>query len=446
MERAGLAVGIAAARMGARYGSRVVVLAGPGNNGGDGYVAARHLRRRGVDVVVRSLGYPRGDSSVSRAAAIAAVHAGVPIRDLGPPERCDLIIDALFGAGFHGSLPDRVVAWVEHPASVLAVDLPSGLDGSTGQTKGAAFRADRTITFHALKTGHLIGRGPELSGAVEVADIGLSDERPRWLLCEDPDATVPPRPLQAHKWSAGSLVVVGGSAGLAGAPMMAARSALEFGAGAVRTIVPGLVQAQAAAMDPGVMTTGVGDGTTFVGAAVDEVLAIAARFDAMVLGPGLGEGTGEFVAGIVAGWQKPLVVDADGLGSTTPPSLAQRTAPTVVTPHAGEFEALTGEVATPDAAAALADATGMVVVLKGAPTFVMGAERWVIASGGSELATIGTGDVLAGMIGTLLARGLGPEAAARAAAYRHGLAGRSLAGLTTVTATGLAREIGRFAW
>src|SRR3972149_8032558 len=140
-QRAGLAVAVAATRMGAGYGTRVVVLVGTGNNGGDGWVAARHLRRRGADVVVRSLGYPKGDTSPRRLAAIAAIHEGVSGAPLGGPEPADLIVDALFGSGVHGMLPDRLVAWTDHPAPVLAVDLPSGLDGTTGTVAGGGFRA-----------------------------------------------------------------------------------------------------------------------------------------------------------------------------------------------------------------------------------------------------------------------------------------------------------------
>ncbi len=446
MARAGLGLAIAAARLGAAYGSRVIVLAGPGNNGGDGYVAARHLSRRGVDVAVRSLGYPRGDSSARRAEAIAAVHGGVPVRDLAEPEPCDLIVDALFGAGFHGTLPDRVVPWIGHGAPVLSVDLPSGLDGTDGTTEGPVFRAVRTVTFHALKTGLLVGRGPEVSGDVEVVDIGLSGERPEWLLCEDADAPVPQRRAHDHKWSAGSVLVVGGSAGLAGAPMLSGRSALEFGAGAVRVVVPGGVQPQAAAMDPGVMTSGVGSGAVYTETDVAGVLAAAERFDAMVLGPGLGDVPPGFVAGVLAGFAGTVVLDADGLRAASIEAVTARSAPAVLTPHAAEFAAFAGTDASPGAAAALAGETGAVVVLKGSPTFVMGAERWVVTSGGPELATIGTGDVLGGMIAALAARGLDPQAAARSAAHRHGRAGRSLASVTTVTATGLAGHVGRFAW
>jgi hydroxyethylthiazole kinase-like uncharacterized protein yjeF len=446
MERAGLGVAIAAARMGASYGSRVIVLAGPGNNGGDGYVAARHLRRRGVDVVVRCLGYPRGDSSVNRAQAIAAAHAGVPVRDLAGPEPCDLIVDALFGAGFHGALPDRVVPWIGHEAAVLAVDLPSGLSGTDGTAEGPVFRAAKTVTFHALKTGLLVGLGPDAAGDIEVVDIGLSGERSEWLLCEDADAPAPARDRHDHKWSAGSVLVVGGSVGLAGAPMLAGRSALEFGAGAVRVLVPGGVQPQAAAMDPGVMTAGIGGGHTFTGADVSAVLAASERFDAVVLGPGLGDVPPEFVTGVLSGFSGTVVLDADGLRAATQAMVEARTAPTIITPHAGEFAAFAGADASPGAAADLAGTTGAIVVLKGSPTFVMGRDRWVITAGGPELATIGTGDVLSGMIAALAARGLDAETAARSGAHRHGRAGRSLAAVTTVTATGLAEHVGRFAW
>jgi len=446
LERAGLAVALAAVRMGARYGTRVVVLTGTGNNGGDGWVAARHLRRRGVDVVVRSLGYPKGDTSPRRLAAIAAIHDGVSAAPLGGPEPADLIVDALFGSGFHGTLPDRAVAWTEHPAPVLAVDLPSGLDGTTGSVSGAVFRAVRTVTFHALKTGHLVGVGPDVSGEVLVADIGLSGERPEWLLCDDEDAWVPPRPRTAHKWSAGSVAVVGGSPGIAGAAVLAGRAALEFGAGSVRLLVPGAMRSEVAAMDPGLTTAAAGNGDSFSADDAAAVLAEAGRFNTLALGPGLGTGASGFVRAVLSGWAGPLVLDADAIAAVTPANLAERTAPTVLTPHAGEFTRLTGQPPTPQAAAELAAATGAVVVLKGAPTFVMGTERWVVTSGSEALATIGTGDVLTGMIAALIARGMPAEAAARAAAYRHGLAGRAGDGLTTVTASGLVGEVGRWAW
>ncbi|MBU1228097.1 MAG: NAD(P)H-hydrate dehydratase [Actinobacteria bacterium] len=446
MERAGLAVALAAVREGAGYGMRVIALAGPGSNGGDAFVAARYLRRRGVAVEVRCLGFPRGEHSPARRAGAAAVSAGVPVRPLGAPEDCDLIVDGLFGAGFHGSLPDTAAAWTDHDAPVIAVDVPSGLSAEDGSVEGAVFEAVRTVTFQALKVGHLIGRGPDLCGVVEVADIGLTGVRPAFGVCEDDDAPLPTRARAAHKWSAGSVLVVGGSAGLTGAAALTARSALEFGAGAVRIACPGALQPIYAAMDPGVMTTAIGNGDD-LGSEADPILEAAVRFDVIALGPGLGTGPGAaaLVAGIAAGWRKPLVVDADGIKAMTFEVLAARTAPTVITPHYGEFRRLTGEEPGWEAAAAVSAKTGAVVLLKGGPTFVTGAEVWAVTSGGPELATVGTGDVLTGMVAALIAQGLDPETAARSAAHRHGLAGAALHRHATVTATGLMSVIGEWA-
>jgi NAD(P)H-hydrate epimerase len=447
MERAGLAVALAAVREGAGYGTRVLALAGPGNNGGDAYVAARYLRRRGIDAEVRCLTYPRGDDSPARAAACAAVDAGVPVEPLGEPEPCDLLIDGLFGAGFRGVLSDPAAAWTAHPAPVIAVDLPSGLNGADGTSGGAVFTAVRTVTFHALKVGHLIGEGPDRCGEVEVADIGLDGGQPVLRVCEESDAPVPARARTAHKWSAGSVLVVGGSPGIGGAAMLTARSALEFGAGAVRIACPAALQPQLAPMDAGVMTAGVGSGDRFVGDDAPAVLEAASRFDVIALGPGLGTGGGTagFVAAVADGWERPLVIDADGLNALTIGVLSRRPSATVVTPHAGEFGRLTGDEAGWEAAARLAAETGAVVLLKGNPTFVAGGETWVVANGGPELATIGTGDVLTGMIAALVARGQDAETAARSAAFRHAAAAAELADWTTVTATSLATTIGEWA-
>jgi len=444
MERAGLGVALAAVRMGARYGTRVLALAGPGNNGGDAYVAARHLRRRGVAVEVRALGRPQGGSPAGKAADAAAA-AGVAVRPLGAPEPCDLLIDGLFGAGFRGRLTEPAAAWTAHSAPVLAVDLPSGLDGSDGSTAGAVFTARRTVTFHALKLGHVFGEGPDRCGAVEVVDIGLVGGEAALCLCEEGDAPVPTRARTAHKWSAGSVLVVGGSAGIAGAAVLAGRAAVNFGAGYVRLACPGALQAVLAAADPSLTTVGIGTGRAFSAASAEAVLTAGERFDVMALGPGLGPGRQAFVAALLVGWDRPLVLDADAIAAAGVDRLAARRHPTVITPHAGEFQRLTGEEAGWRPAAALAERTGTVVLLKGNPTVVAGRERWVVTSGGPELATLGTGDVLTGMLAALIARGLDPETAARSAAFRHGRAAARLAAMGTVTASALARRVGRFA-
>ncbi len=445
MERAGLAVALAAVSMGATYGSRISVLAGPGNNGGDGYVAARHLARRGVAATVHAVAPPR--SAGATWAHGLAVETGVRVKDLANPVETDLIIDAVFGAGFRGVLPDSLVPWTGHETPVLAVDVPSGLDAATGQAAGPVFAADRTVTFHALKVGHLIGSGPGLCGRIEISDIGLTGGHGEFLLCEEADAVRPARDLHAHKWSSGSVLVVGGSAGLTGAAHLAARSALNGGAGAVTIACPGGLQGILAGMAAEIMTVGIGSGTRFSADDVRPVIEAATRYDVVALGPGLGTGQGGLVAGLMEAWDGPLLIDADGLNAIErPDDLAARSGPTLITPHAGEFRRLTGTEASYRSAANLASETGAVVLLKGSPTFIAGEQLWAVTTGGPELATIGTGDVLTGLAAALWARGLDPEQAGRSAAYWHGRAGSASARNATVTADTLATEIRRFAW
>ncbi len=455
MERAGLGVALAAAGMGARYGATVRVLAGPGNNGGDGWVAARYLARRGADVTVHALDFPKGDGAARRAAR-AADQAGVRTTTLGSPQPADLVIDAVFGAGFHGEVPDEVAAWARTETPVLAVDVPSGLDAATGAVHGTAFTAARTVTFHALKVGHLLGEGPERCGAVTVHDIGLppyphpphlaEPGGPELLLCEDQDAPLPAPPRTAHKWTRGGVLVVGGSPGITGAPVLAAQAALNVGAGAAAVACPGGLAAVFEAATPGVMTVPIGGGQRFEPADATDLLDRARRYDVLALGPGLGAEQDKFVEAIVTGWTGKLVVDADGLNALPPPpALVDRSGETILTPHAGEFRRLTGAEPTYRSAADYAARSRSTVVLKGNPTFVVGGERWVVTSGGPELATIGTGDVLTGMVASLWAQGLGAETAARSAAHRHGLAGARLAAADTVTAERLAGHLGRLA-
>ena len=446
MQRAGLAVALGAAELGAHYGRRVVVLAGPGNNGGDGYIAAKYLQRRGASVEVLALTEPRTDAC--RWAREEAIAARVEISSLrspkeGPPP--DLIVDALFGAGFRGLLPDEALPWADLDIPTLSVDVPSGLDATTGDAEGTCFQASRTVTFGALKVGHLLGVGPEVAGEVAVADIGLAKGSFEFALCEESDAPRPARPRGGHKWSVGSVMAVGGSPGISGALWLAARAALKAGAGAVRMATPGGIEATISS--PELMTLGVGEGDKFSRADVATVLEAADRFDVLIVGPGLGPGQGDFVAGILKGRAGPVLLDADAinaLDSTAP--LADRSEPTVITPHAGEFERITGSKAEYAAAAELARETGTVVLLKGAVTFVGGEDLWAVTSGGSELATIGSGDVLAGMVAALWARGLDAETAARSAAYWHGRAGAHLRRSGTVTSEMLATEVAAWVW
>jgi NAD(P)H-hydrate epimerase len=205
------------------------------------------------------------------------------------------------------------------------------------------------------------------------------------------------------------------------------------------------LQQSLAAADPSLTTVAIGRGQRFGTTSAPAVLAAGERFDVMALGPGLGTGREGFVQALLELWERPMVLDADAIAAAGVEALAARRHPTVITPHAGEFGRLTGESAGYRQAADLAARTGVVVLLKGSPTIVCGRERWVVASGGPELATLGSGDVLTGMVAALIARGLDAETAARSAAHRHGRAAADLAVAESVTAAGLARYVGRFA-
>ena len=423
MERAGRAVALEAARMGMGYGSHVAVLAGTGNNGGDAYVAARHLRRRGVGVTVHRLGPPKTDPA--QAAAELARSEGVAITSLGRSLPADLVVDGLFGGGYRSGAPEAVASWMS-AGRTLAIDIPSGVDPSDGRVSGPALVAERTVTFDYLKIGHVLGEGPDHCGEVVVSRIGLGDAEPALFLAEVDDAPLPSRPRTAHKWSAGSVLVVGGARGMTGAALLAGRAALQFGAGAVGLAVPDDTASLAASSAPELLHY--------------PIDSLPDRFDTLVIGPGLGADHDELARKAIESWEGTVVVDADALGLA---SLSHR-GRMIVTPHAGEFERMTAEKASSVAAAALARELGAVVVLKGNPTLVTdGGVPWVVDRGGPELATIGTGDVLAGMIAALATAGLEPLAAARSAAYWHGEAGRRLAATTTVTARRLIGEIGR---
>jgi len=435
MERAGLAVALEAVAMGIGYGDRVIVLAGSGNNGGDGYVAARYLARRGVSVAAHALGAPRRGDSPAATAAAGAVRAGVPVRSLGDVERADLVIDALFGVGFHGSLPAEVVPWITHPPPVLAVDVASGLDAATGIAADPSFAATRTVTFQAVKTGHVLADGPDRSGMIRVADIGLGPVEPIYRIADEVDAPLPVRLRTAHKWSVGSVLVVGGTQGITGAALLSATSALNAGSGAVGIACAEDTQPIYATAAPEILTYGVGRD-------VGAILALNERYDVLVVGPGLGRNPEAFVSDLLSGWNGPVVLDADGINSLENPGvLAHSRGPVVVTPHAGEFSRLVGAEASPQAAAELAVSTGAVVLLKGNPTHVCGSEHWIVDTGGPELATIGSGDVLSGMIGAFAAGGIEAEVAARSAAYHHGVTAGRLDVLRTVTARSLADAV-----
>lgn len=399
IERAGSAVARAALDMlGSAYGKRVTVIAGKGNNGADGRVAARRLARRGVRVHV-----------IEAADAVARI------------DDADLVIDAAFGTGFRGeyTAPDTGAV------PVLAVDIPSGVHGDTGEAAAGAAWADATVTFAALKPGLVLGDGPARAGVVQVVDIGLDTARAAAHLVEDGDvaAWVPPRDPSAHKW-ASAVCVIGGSPGLYGAPGLAAAAAHRGGAGNVRMAVPG-----GAPAGPPKPISALGADLPRHGWERDALSAVK-RCHAVVLGPGLGLDPGVLsdAAAVVAAATVPIVVDADALRAEVVgrPGTG-RAGPVIVTPHDAEFARLAGHAPSGDRIGdvrALAAALDAVVLLKGPTTVVAAPDGRVllVTSGDQRLATGGTGDVLSGLVGAFCARGAAPFEAAAAAAHVHGRA------------------------
>ncbi len=405
IERAGASLARAAvALLGGTYGRRVAVIAGKGNNGNDGRAAARRLARRGVAVTVL-------DAET------------VPRRLSG----LDLVIDAAYGTGFRGTWTAPDVG----SAVVLAVDIPSGVAGLTGAAGDGVLPADRTVTFAALKPGLLFPPGLVYTGEVEVADIGLDVSSARAHLVEEADvrAWVVPRAVDSHKWH-GATYVVAGSPGMIGAARLVTLAALRAGAGYVRLATPGGV------FDPGAPTEAVVQSLAPVSWAASVTKGLD-RFQSLVIGPGLGRNdvTTAEVRELVATAQVPLVVDGDGLfalawsADGAASALRGRLAPTVLTPHDGEFSLLAGHRPGPDRigeARRLAAATGAVVLLKGPATVIAEPRgRVLISSSGDErLATAGSGDVLSGIVGALLAQQVSAFHAAAAGAWLHGAAGR----------------------
>lgn len=431
MDRAGHAVALAAVRAGAGYGKKVAVLAGPGNNGGDGYVAARYLAGRGVAVTVLALGPPR--TPEAKRAAESARAVGVRVTAFAQPMEEDVVIDALFGGGVRGGLPAEVLPWIDSPAPVVAVDFPTGLDPNSGKVDDRAFRAVETVTFGSLKTGHLLGRGPDLCGEVTVAHIGIEGGTPSMYLATADDAVRPARERNTYKWKAGAVLVVGGSTGLSGAAILAARGAIHFGAGSVAIASP----------DPRAVVSNTVEFPTFE---LAEAVERIDRFDVVAFGPGLA--AGDLPGALpVAEAASSLVIDAGGLVPEVVDALKDGNVEFVMTPHGGEFERLAGRSGGTYSVRALAGKLGGVILLKGNPTRISdGGHPVLVATGGPELATIGTGDVLTGMIAALVSRGVVPFDAAVTAAYYHGIAGATISADGPITASELASAVRSYAW
>ncbi|MCD2182228.1 NAD(P)H-hydrate dehydratase [Rhizobium sp. GN54] len=438
MEKAGQAVAAAALRL-FPGGRRFVVLAGPGNNGGDGYVAGRALSDAGCPVELYGIGAPAAGSDADRA---RQRYAG-PTLALGDyaPSSGDVVIDALFGAGLSRDLDAAVCALIGRVNSlavpVVAVDLPSGVDGRTGQVRGAAFQARHTVTFMCRKPGHLLMPGRALCGDVEVYDIGIPGRivsaashhlrvngTAIWRM------SLPLADPSAHKYGHGHLAVFSGGRLSTGAARLSAAAGLHAGAGLATLLSPGSAAAVNAAQLSAVMLRQVDD------VAGLEALITDPRLSAFVLGPAFGdlERARAYVAALRG---RPLVLDADGITAfrDRPEALfeihADGEGPLVLTPHDGEFARLFPDLAADaglskvERARKAAARSGAAVVLKGADTVIAAPDGRALINTNAPpwLATAGSGDVLAGIIGAHLAQGMPAFEAAAAGVWRHGEAG-----------------------
>jgi hydroxyethylthiazole kinase-like uncharacterized protein yjeF len=395
---------------------RISVVAGKGNNGGDGKVAARLLRERGREV------------------ALIVVFDAEPGWGHGLSDSA-VVIDALLGTGFSGAPRGPVAGAIaainaagQTEATVVACDIPSGVDASTGEVEADAVRADHTVTFHAAKPGLWLSPGKSHSGQVTIVDIGITGEDAALaldtgLITEAVLAEIPRRGADSNKFTSGHVLIVAGSEQYTGAPAMVAMSAARAGSGYVTVSVPeaAMPVLQAKLLEPMV--------TDHEGA-----FALAARANALVVGAGLGRAADAvaLVRRLCREFEGPLVLDADGLNAlgTDLAFLHERESPTILTPHAGELGRLLACDSQDISAHRLAKAqqaaqlSGGVVVLKGDDTIVTDGTRTAISPGGvPALATAGTGDVLGGVIGAYVAKGMDPFTAACAGVYAHLRAG-----------------------
>lgn len=434
---------------------RVAVFCGKGNNGGDGFVIARHLHHAGVHVDCWFLGPIDQLSHDGRVNFDAAAGHGVHLHqvlstsDVPSEVPCDLAVDAVFGTGYSGVPNEVASALIERinkiDEVVLAVDVPSGVNASDGTRGGVAVRAKFTYTLGLPKYGLYVSPGRELAGDVTVVPIGIPEDSISSIgpTCDliTPEfvaAKLPRRKPDGHKGDFGWVLAITGSTGMTGATALAAESALRSGCGLAAIACPDSVQPVVANLLREVISHPLPD-TGKRGAlalrGLGEVLELQKKYDALIIGPGLGRHheTSELVRRLISRIDKPTVLDADGLNAFEDHSdlLADKPFPLVITPHAGEFERLTGNIVPTEIHARIKTAREMAkllrltLVLKGSPTIVAGSDGQtnLNPTGNSGMATAGSGDVLSGIIGSLLAQGMSGIEAAVCGVFIHGMAG-----------------------
>lgn len=434
---------------------RVAIFCGKGNNGGDGFVIARHLHQAGVTVDCWFLGPIDQLSHDSRVNFDAAAGHGVRLHqvlstdDVPTEVPCDLVVDAVFGTGFSG-VPNEVAAAVIERINkmedvVLAVDVPSGVNASDGTCGGAAVRAKITYTLGLPKYGLYVSPGREFAGEVIVVPIGIPEESietvgptSELITPEYVTAKLPARKPDGHKGDFGWVLAIAGSTGMTGAAVLAGVSALRSGCGLAAIACPESVQPVVASSARELIShplPDVGKRGALALRGLGEILELQKKYDSLIIGPGLGRHheTSELLRRLVGRVNKPMVIDADGLNAFEDHSdlLADKPYPLVITPHAGEYARLTGnEVPTEihariKMAREMAKLLKLTLVLKGSPTIVAGqdGQTYLNPNGNSGMATAGSGDVLSGIIGSFLAQGMSGIDAALCGVYIHGSAG-----------------------
>jgi len=443
-------------KVGAPEEASVAVVCGRGNNGGDGFVVARYLHNRGVYVEVFLLDEEERLSPDARMQYEILKRLDVERRVIRDAEGVEdlrafleevhLCVDAILGTGLSSPLAGLVREVVEvinlSMAPVYAVDVPTGIDATTGRILGEAIRADYTGTFGLLKLGHVLLPGSLHCGETDIFDIGIPsraifdvDIKTEALDEQVVKSMLAVRPPDFHKGDAGRVFVIGGSPGLTGAPCLAGQAAMRMGAGLITVVVPGSLRPIVEAKLMEVMSLGIPDEGRgfFTREMAAEVLERIARADVVVLGPGLGThpGTADFVAELVPRIRVPFLVDADGLNALAgrPGILRSAAAPCILTPHPGEMSRLTGEsveaieASRIGAARHLAEENNVTVILKGARTVIATpkGDVFINTTGNPYMASGGMGDALSGMVAALASQGLSPTDAACAGVFLHGM-------------------------
>jgi len=457
MESAGMGtVQFIESELGDPGGARIVIICGKGNNGGDGFVIARGLRDLGAEVGVYLLGKPgelTGDARTNyerlEPGSVSELldEGGLP-DSLGEMVESELIIDAIFGTGFEGAprgLHKDVIAAINASGRpVLAVDVPSGLNASTGAREGECVIASWTCTMALPKRGFYLHPGREAAGIVHVVDIGITEDvitaiQPKRSVLTEEEAShlLPKRDPGGHKGTFGRIAVIAGSVGYTGAAALTSLAALRSGAGLVTLGIPGSLNDILEAKLTEVITRPLMETAerSLSVAALPGVKSLLESADAMALGPGLSQNgeTQELIRAIVGDLSLPCVIDADGLNALTPEDIGARhgDAPVVITPHPGEMARLCGRTMADvlekreEVAADVATRARATVILKGAASVVAGAsgEIYLNPTGNDGMASGGTGDVLTGIVAALLGRGMPALDAGVLGAYIHGRAG-----------------------